>query len=122
MFVFSLVAHEGAHAIVAKWGGDWTAYNQGQASLNPVPHMRREPAGLIVIPILTYLSGGFMMGWASAPYHVEWSRRYPGRAALMAAAGPAANFILVLIASGLILWMMREEGVATGGRRAGTVW
>ena len=117
VFVFSLVAHEGAHAIVAKWGGDWTAYNRGQASLNPVPHMRREPAGLIVIPILTYLSGGFMMGWASAPYHVEWSRRYPRRAALMAAAGPAANFILVLAASGLILWMMRQEGwqLAAGG-------
>ena len=35
----------------------------------------------------------------------------------MAAAGPAANFILVLAASGLILWMMREEGwqLAAGG-------
>ena len=117
VFVFSLVAHEGAHAIVAKWGGDWTAYNRGQASLNPVPHIRREPAGLVVIPILTYLSGGFMMGWASAPYHVEWSRRYPGRAALMAAAGPAANLLLVLASSALVFWMVRNHGwgLSAGG-------
>jgi len=117
VFVFSLVAHEGAHAIVAKWGGDWTAYNRGQASLNPMPHMKREPAGLVVIPILTYLSGGFMMGWASAPYHVEWSRRYPGRAALMAAAGPAANILLVLLSSGVVVWMVNQHGwsLSSGG-------
>jgi len=117
VFVFSLVAHEGAHAIVAKWGGDWTAYNRGQASLNPMPHMRREPAGLVVIPILTYLSGGFMMGWASAPYHVEWSRRHPGRAALMAAAGPAANILLVLLSSAVVFWMVSQHGwrLSSGG-------
>lgn len=108
VFVVALSAHEGAHALVAKWGGDWTAFNRGQASLNPLPHMRREPAGMVVVPILTFLSGGFMMGWASVPYHPDWARRFPKRAALMAAAGPTANLILVLLSSWAIIWMCGE--------------
>jgi Zn-dependent protease len=39
-----------------------------------------------------------MMGWASAPYDPAWEDRHPRRAALMSAAGPAANFILFAIA------------------------
>ena len=38
-----------------------------------------------------------MIGWASAPYDPVWEERYPQRAALMAAAGPAANLFLALI-------------------------
>jgi Zn-dependent protease len=38
-----------------------------------------------------------MIGWASAPYDPHWQERYPRRAACMAAAGPAANFLLVLL-------------------------
>ena len=38
------------------------------------------------------------MGWASAPYDPRWERRYPARAAAMAAAGPAANLILAVLA------------------------
>lgn len=39
-----------------------------------------------------------MMGWASAPYDPDWEARHPRRAALMSAAGPAANFVLFAIA------------------------
>jgi len=49
-------------------GGDHTAALGGQVSLDPVPHIRREPFGMVVFPILTYVMGGWMMGWASAPY------------------------------------------------------
>jgi Zn-dependent protease len=98
-FLFSTVCHEGAHALVAKWGGDLTAFHGGQVSLNPIPHVRRSPFGLVVVPIISYALNGWMMGWASAPYDPEWSRRYPKRAAWMALAGPATNFILMLIAA-----------------------
>jgi Zn-dependent protease len=97
-FLFSTVCHEGAHALVAKWGGDLTAFHGGQASLNPIPHIRRSLVGLVIVPILTYALNGWMMGWASAPYDPEWSRRYPRRAAYMALAGPTSNFILMLLA------------------------
>jgi Zn-dependent protease len=99
-FLFSTTCHEAAHALVAKIGGDETAALGGQVSLNPVPHMRREPWGMIVIPILSYLMmhGNGMMGWASAPYDPLWEQRHPRRSGWMALAGPTANFLLMLIA------------------------
>lgn len=99
VFLFSTTCHEGAHAFVAKLGGDPTAFHGGQASLNPLPHIRREPFGMVVVPLLSYLYAQWMMGWASAPYDPSWQRRYPRRAAWMALAGPAANFSLVIAAA-----------------------
>jgi Zn-dependent protease len=102
VFLFSTTCHEASHALVAKWGGDSTAALNGQVTLNPIPHIRREPWGMVVIPILAFLFTRGMIGWASAPFDPSWERRYPKRAALMALAGPAANFILMLIgAAGL---------------------
>jgi Zn-dependent protease len=100
VFLLSITAHEGAHALVARLGGDDTAYLGGQVSLNPVPHIMREPFGTVVIPLLTFFlyHGGWMMGWASAPYDPLWEERYPKRAATMALAGPMANLSLALIA------------------------
>src|SRR5437588_3636929 len=91
-FLFSTTCHEASHALVAKWGGDDTAERGGQITLNPIPHIRREPWGMVVIPILAFLFFGAMIGWASAPYNAEWQARHPRRGALMALAGPAANF------------------------------
>jgi Zn-dependent protease len=95
-FLLSLTCHEAGHALVARWGGDDTAYLSGQVTLNPWPHIRREPVGTILVPLLTYFAGSsrWMMGWASAPYDPRWEDRHPGRAALMSAAGPGANFFL----------------------------
>ena len=97
-FLLSLTCHEAAHAMLAAWGGDRTAYLGGQVSLNPIPHMRREPVGTILLPLLSYLQADWMMGWASAPYDPRWEERYPGRAATMAAAGPATNLLLGFLA------------------------
>lgn len=68
VFLLSTTCHEAAHAWAAKLGGDLTAFHGGQVSLDPVPHIRREPFGMVVFPILSYVMGGWMMGWASAPY------------------------------------------------------
>ena len=99
VFLFSLCCHEAAHALAAHLGGDPTAFHAGQMTLNPVPHIRREPFGTVMVPALSYLAGGWMIGWASAPYNPAWRRQYPRRAAWMALAGPAANFALVLVAA-----------------------
>lgn len=98
-FLMSITCHEAAHALVAKWGGDPTAFHGGQVTLNPWPHMRREPMGTILVPLLSYLFAGWMIGWASAPYDRDWRNRHPHRAGLMALAGPAANLILMLLAA-----------------------
>ncbi|HEX4825294.1 MAG TPA: site-2 protease family protein [Candidatus Polarisedimenticolaceae bacterium] len=93
-FLLSLTCHEAAHAWAAHRGGDDTAYHSGQVSLSPWPHIRREPIGTILVPLLTYWQAHWMMGWASAPYDRHWEERHPHRAALMSAAGPAANLLL----------------------------
>jgi len=98
VFLFSLTLHEGAHALLAWWGGDDTAYRGGQVTLNPWPHMRREPFGAVLVPILSFFSVGWMMGWASTPYDPTWGRRHPRRQALMSLAGPAANLLFAFIA------------------------
>ena len=101
VFLFSTTCHEAAHALVAKIGGDETAFQGGQVTLNPVPHIQREPWGMVIIPILLLVmsKGTSLMGWASAPYDPQWERRHPHRAAWMALAGPATNYTLMLIAA-----------------------
>ena len=108
-FLFSTTVHEAAHAWAAKLGGDPTAYLGGQVSLSPVPHIRREPIGMLVVPLLTAATSGWAMGWASAPYDPNWADRYPRRAAWMAAAGPAGNFCLAILS-----WALLRAGLAAG--------
>jgi Zn-dependent protease len=109
VFLFSTTLHEAAHAFAAYKLGDPTAYEGGQVSLNPIPHIRREPVGMILVPLITFAVQGWMMGWASAPYDPAWAHRYPRRAAIMAAAGPFSNLLLATV-SGLLL----RSGLAAG--------
>ena len=101
-FLFSTTAHEAAHAWTALKLGDDTAHRGGQVTLDPTPHIRREPIGMVAVPIISYLLGGWMIGWASAPYSVAWARQNPRKAATMALAGPAANLAILLLAALLI--------------------
>ncbi len=98
VFLLSITVHEAAHAWVALRGGDPTAAHTGQVTLDPLPHIRREPFGTVLMPILTYFTMGWMMGWASAPYDPVWAERHPRRAAWMALAGPIANLLLAVLA------------------------
>jgi Zn-dependent protease len=98
VFVFSTTCHEAAHAFVAYRGGDPTAYAGGHVTLDPLPHIRRSPMGMVVIPVLTFLLNKSMIGWASVPVNPTWTRTHPRRAALMALSGPFANLSLALIA------------------------
>jgi len=109
-FLFSITLHEAAHAFAAYRLGDPTAYLGGQVTLNPLPHIRREFFGTVVMPILSFFLSGWMMGWASAPYDPFWAGRNPKRAGWMALAGPAANLLLV-IASGALLRLGLASGV-----------
>ena len=102
VFLFSTTVHESAHAFAAMKMGDLTAYESGQVTLSPFPHIKREPVGTIIVPVLSFLIGGWMVGWASAPYDPEWAYKYPKKSAAMSAAGPMSNFILVLISALLI--------------------
>lgn len=114
VFLFSTVCHEAAHAIAALKLGDKTAYLNGQVTLNPWPHIRQEPFGLGLLPIISMLlnlRNGFpgVIGFASAPFDPMWAMRNPKRAAWMAMAGPAANIALAILAAVTI-----KAGVGAG--------
>lgn len=97
-FLFSTTVHEALHALAALRGGDRTAYLGGQVSFSPLPHIRREPIGMLVVPLLTAFTYGWAVGWASTPYDPVWAARHPRRAAAMAAAGPAGNLLIAFLA------------------------
>jgi len=109
VLLFSLTFHEAAHAWAARRGGDDTAYLGGQLTLDPRPHIRREPFGMLIFPILSYAMSGSMLGWASTPFDPIWAQAHPRRAAAMSAAGPGANAALVLVAAFAI-----RAGMAAG--------
>jgi Zn-dependent protease len=73
------------------------------------PHIKREPFGMVFAPLLFFFMGGMMIGWASTPIDPRWAYVHPKRAAVVSAAGPIANLMLVVLAAfGLRL------GVAVG--------
>jgi Zn-dependent protease len=109
IFLFSTTCHEAAHGLAAKWGGDTTALEAGQVSLNPLPHIRRELFGMVILPLLGIASGTGLIGYASTPYDPKWSQQHPKRAAWMSLAGPVTNFTLAII-SGVLM----KIGLAVG--------
>ncbi len=92
--VLAITLHEAAHAYVAKYLGDNTAYAQGRMTLNPIKHI--DPIGTVLIPLLLFVSGSpFIFGYAK-PVPVNFGRlRKPKRdMAWVALAGPAANLVM----------------------------
>lgn len=108
-FILSVTLHEAAHAWAALRLGDTTAYRGGQVTLDPLPHIQREPFGMVIVPILSFALGGWMIGWGSAPYDPQWAWDHPRRSAWMALAGPMANLLLVIL-SALIVRILLLTG------------
>lgn len=118
VLLVSLVVHEAAHALFALLGGDRTAYIGGQVTLNPVPHIRREPFGTVVLPLaMLFMSKGTMVfGYAHTPIDPIWAYHHPRRAALMSAAGPLSNFLLALIAFAVLKTLVLTDNAHTVAR------
>jgi Zn-dependent protease len=112
VFVAALAAHEAAHGLVALWGGDDSAYGRGLVTLNPWPHLHREPLGTFAVPLVTFLIAHFPVGWTSTPRNGLWCRHHPWRQAAAVAAGPGANLLLASIAF-LALKALLVAGVFT---------
>lgn len=117
VFVFSVTVHEAAHAWMAKRGGDLTAYSGGQVSLNPLPHMRREPFGMLILPIISLFLVGWPIGYASAPFDPAWAERHHRRAAIMALAGPMSNLLLAIVCM-LVMFFGLKSGMFSAGNHA----
>jgi Zn-dependent protease len=98
VLLFSLTVHESAHAWTADRLGDPTARLLGRVSLNPIVHA--DPIGTVLFPLLALVSNVPLIGWAKpVPVDVGRLRRQRSDYVLVAAAGPASNLVLALVAS-----------------------
>lgn len=97
--IVTVTFHEAAHGFVAYLLGDDTAWRLGRVSFNPAKHI--DPFGTILLPgLLLLLHAPFLFGYAK-PVPVNFSRlRSPRRdMVLVAAAGPAMNIALAVVAA-----------------------
>jgi Zn-dependent protease len=97
--LIAITFHEAAHGYVARFLGDDTASRLGRVSLNPVRHI--DPFGTIILPALLLLARSpFLFGYAK-PVPVNFRALHPPRIGmvLVAAAGPAMNIGLAIVAA-----------------------
>jgi Zn-dependent protease len=97
--IIAVTFHEAAHGFVAHLLGDDTAWRLGRVSFNPLKHV--DPVGTILLPgILLLLRSPFLFGYAK-PVPVNFrALRHPRRdMVLVAAAGPAMNIALAVVAA-----------------------
>lgn len=100
--LLAITLHEAAHGYVAKLRGDDTAWQLGRVSFNPLKHV--DPVGTIALPgLLLLMHAPFLFGYAK-PVPVRFDRlRNPRRDMVaVAAAGPAMNLALAILAALLI--------------------
>jgi Zn-dependent protease len=90
----SLTLHELAHGLTATALGDPTPREHGRLTLNPLAHL--DPLGTLLL-VVTLLTTTFAFGWAK-PVLVDprYFKRPREGMAIVAAAGPATNFVLAL--------------------------
>src|SRR5580700_6645456 len=97
--LIAVTFHEAAHGFVAHLLGDDTAWRLGRVSFNPVKHI--DPFGTILLPgMLLLRDAPFLFGYAK-PVPVNFrALRSPRRdMVLVAAAGPAMNMALAVVAA-----------------------
>jgi Zn-dependent protease len=111
VLIMSVVAHEVSHGYAAALLGDPTARMAGRLTLNPFKHL--DPIGSVVVPFISYMTGGFIFGWAKpVPYNPYNLRNQQTSPALVAIAGPAINIFLALV-FGLLLRYAVGVGIAS---------
>jgi Zn-dependent protease len=101
VLIFSVVVHEVSHGYSAYLLGDNTAKYQGRLTLNPIKHL--ELFGSIILPTVSYLTGGFIIGWAKpVPFNPYNLRNQKWGEAIVAVAGPLSN-ICIAVFFGLLI-------------------
>lgn len=94
--VFSISLHELAHGVMAYWLGDNTAKEAGRLTLNPIANI--DPYMSIIVPVLLYMMNAPVFGGAKpVPVNFRNLKWHEWGMALVAFAGPFANFLLALI-------------------------
>src|SRR5688500_3456598 len=97
VLIVSVVLHENAHGVVAHRLGDPTAKQAGRLTLNPIRHL--DPVGSVILPAMLAFTAGMAFGYAKpVPVNPRLLRGGHRQGfALVAAAGPASNFLIALV-------------------------
>jgi len=93
--LFGIALHEAAHGWTACQLGDRTAELLGRVTANPIKHI--DPVGTVVVPIVLAFLSLPPFGWAKpVPVNARNLRQPKRDMLLVAAAGPASNFVMAL--------------------------
>jgi len=96
ILIMSVVIHEVSHGYMAYYFGDVTAKMAGRLTLNPFKHL--DMMGSVIVPTITYMTTGFIFGWAKpVPYNPYNLRNAKVAEPMVALAGPLSNFFVALV-------------------------
>ncbi len=110
VILVSLSVHECAHAISAWWLGDDFARRDGRVTLNPLAHI--DPFGTVILPLILYLAGGAVFGFAKpVPVRTDMLRNPRRDDILVSIAGPGSNLLLASISFSLLLALCTLVGL-----------
>ena len=105
VLLFSMVAHEYAHAEAAYRQGDDTAYALGRLTMNPLKHI--DPLMTIILPIVLWISSGHKWTFGAArpvPVNPRNYRHYVRGDIIVSLAGIVTNlFLFVAFAAAFAL-------------------
>jgi len=111
ILIFSVIIHEVCHGLAAERLGDPTARLAGRLNLNPLNHL--DLTGSIIVPILSYFLGGFVIGWAKpVPYNPYNLKNQRWGEAIVAASGPLSNVVIAII-FGMLLRFSGDIGITS---------
>jgi len=114
VLVLAFSVHESAHAYVAMRLGDPTAYMLGRVTLNPMKHL--DPLGSVVVPLISLVYGGWLIGWAKpCPVTTRNFRHVKRDDILTSLAGPASNLAMATVALVLLIVFKHAGGVPAIG-------
>jgi len=102
VLLFSMVAHEYAHAEAAYRQGDDTAYMLGRLTLNPLKHI--DPFMTVLLPVMLWFASGgtYTFGGAKpVPVNPRKYRKFVRGDVIVSLAGIVVNLILFVVFGGL---------------------
>lgn len=118
IWLFSVSAHEAAHAWTSWKFDDDTAYMLGRVTLNPIPHI--DPIGTLLLPIIGYAIGFFngavgvpliMWGKPTPVNPLKWRNKDTANICV-SLAGIAINLVIATVAA-IVLKLLLVGGVLT---------
>jgi Zn-dependent protease len=116
LFLISLAVHEFAHAFSAYRFGDDTAKNNGRMTLNPFKHL--DLVGSIIMPLVSFASGGFLIGWAKpVPVNRDNFNNKLRDDAIVSFVGPFANLLLATILFVIYFFISKSSADLNGTRQ-----